>query len=108
MDWQKRFKAYLVDKGLSKTEVAARMGVTGGALGHWLSGIREINLNDFMRLCKVSEADPKHILFGETSLITEIRELVRQETKVTPPSPPKKQTVPASSANKSHKNKQIA
>jgi len=108
MDWQKRFKDHLADKGLSKTEIAARMGVTGGALGHWLSGFREINLSAFMKLCKVSEADPKAILFGEDSLITDIRKLVHPETTVSASISGEKPHINATAQNKHKKIKQLA
>lgn len=97
MNWRKRFKDYLKDEGLSQTDLAKRIGVTQGAVGHWLSGRREVNLSDFMALCKASGANAQYILFGEgesrSALLEEIRQLV---------SPPAPQSA------KPKKNKQLA
>lgn len=108
MEWQRRFKTYLKEQGLSKTEIAGRMKVTPGGLGHWLSGHREINLSDFMALCRYSGADPRYILFGEpetkAALLAEIRKLLPPEPHSEPKTP---HTLPEP-AKKLKKNKQLA
>lgn len=52
---------------LSQEALGEAMGVSQGAVGHWLRGFREINLSDFWHLCAAAGADPREILFGETS-----------------------------------------
>lgn len=100
-DWRSRFKDYLADNQLSQSELARRIGVTQGAVGHWLSGRREINLTDFIALCKASGANAQFILFGEgesrSALLAEIRKLL-------PPEPPQAPVEP----KKYKKNKQLA
>lgn len=79
MDWKTRLQIHMEAQSLTQTALAARMGVTQGGLGHWLSGRREINLSDFMRLCKAAGANPQIILFGETPnshLIDKIRSVL--------------------------------
>lgn len=79
MNWQDRLLIHMEANNLSQTALAARIGVTQGGLGHWLSGRREINLSDFMRLCKAAGANPQVILFGELSgsnVVKEIRALL--------------------------------
>lgn len=82
-DWRKRFRDYLTDNELSQSEIAGRIGVTQGALGHWLSGRREINLSAFIALCRASGASAQYILFGEgdskSALLAEIRKLVQPD-----------------------------
>jgi transcriptional regulator with XRE-family HTH domain len=100
-DWQSRFKDYLADNRLSQSEIAGRIGVTQGALGHWLSGRREINLSAFIALCRASGANAQFILFGEgesrSALLAEIRKLLPPETPPAPAEP-----------KKYKKNKQLA
>ena len=112
MDWRQRFKDYLRDEQLSQSEIAARIGVTQGGLGHWLSGRREINLSDFMALCKASGANAQFILFGEgdskSLLLAEIRKLVRPEPPALPPVEAKKPTHSTAQTVKHKKNKQLA
>lgn len=88
MKWQDRFREYLKQEKLSQSEIARRIGVTQGSVGHWLTGRREINLSSFMALCKASNANAQYILFGEgdskSALLAQIRALL-------PPEPPAKQ-----------------
>lgn len=83
MDWQgwgKRLKAHMKTAGVTQDALAEKMDVTQGAIAHWLSGRREINLNDYFKLCALAAADPRAVLFGETipstSVINELRELI--------------------------------
>lgn len=100
-DWRSRFKDYLADNQLSQSELARRISVTQGAVGHWLSGRREINLTDFIALCKASGANAQFILFGEgesrSALLAEIRKLLPPEPAPAPVEP-----------KKYKKNKQLA
>lgn len=77
MNWQDRFKLHLEQKGLTQTLLAGRLGITQGALGHWLSGRREINLSAFIQLCRASGANAQHILFGDTPTSTQIVDEIR-------------------------------
>ena len=79
MRWQDRFKLFMEARELTQTELAKRLSMTQGAVGHWLSGRREISLGEFFRLCQVSGANPQSILFGEpaaNNLLGKIKELI--------------------------------
>lgn len=71
IDWQKRFRAHMKRHGLSRRWLATMMTTAGrpiteGGIGHWLTGVRDVNLKDFFSLCEAAGADPMIILFGAT------------------------------------------
>jgi transcriptional regulator with XRE-family HTH domain len=89
--WRERFREHLRGKEVTQEQVAERLDITQGAVAHWLSGRREINLSDFIRLCVAADADPKFILFGQdekTRLITELRRVLGKSTTSNPDYPP--------------------
>lgn len=63
--WRLRFREHLDLHRLPLTSLVDAVGATPGAISHWLTGRREINLNDFFRLCEAAGADPATILFGQ-------------------------------------------
>lgn len=67
VDWPKRLRAHVKDKRLRWGKVADQLGITEGALRHWLNGRNQVNLIDFFTLCGIVGADPRAILFGEPS-----------------------------------------
>lgn len=82
MRWQDRFLVFMEHQQLTQTELAKRLDMTQGAVGHWLSGRRELRLKDFIRLCKVSGANAQTILFGEPqedAVLGKIKELLSSE-----------------------------
>ena len=82
MRWQDRFLVFMESRELTQTEVARRLDMTQGAIGHWLSGRREISLTDFFRLCAAAGANPQSILFGEPAangLLGKIKQLIEAE-----------------------------
>lgn len=87
--WQARLLDHMARVGLTQTEIAKRLHMTQGNIGHWLRGRREITLTNFMRLCKVAEADAHTILFGNipqaSDVIEQIRELVAGNVPVSAP-----------------------
>jgi transcriptional regulator with XRE-family HTH domain len=66
-DWQNRFRAHMRRHHLSQEAIGGHLGVSQGAVGHWLRGDRDINLKDFFNMCGAAGADPREILFGESS-----------------------------------------
>lgn len=54
--------------GVTQEALAEKMGVTQGAIAHWLKGRREINLTVFFELCQKAGADPQRILFAQPSV----------------------------------------
>jgi transcriptional regulator with XRE-family HTH domain len=74
-EWGKRLKAHMKVEGISQEKVGEHFDVTQGAVAHWLSGRREINLSDFFKLCAFVRADPRRILFGETEAVAVLSNL---------------------------------
>ena len=85
-DWGKRFRAHMKLHGLSQEALAEQIGRTQGAVGHWLRGRNQINLDEFWELCAAAGADPKLILFGtdDTKLVSEIRQALTAHPELIP------------------------
>lgn len=68
-DWQQRFRAHMARHGQTQEKLGALLEPerSQAAIGHWLRGVRDINLADFFQLCEAAGADPREILFGETT-----------------------------------------
>lgn len=64
--WQDVVKSALAAQGISQEQMAERLGVTQGAIGHWLKGIREPKLEMINRM--LSELGlPELTIPGESS-----------------------------------------
>lgn len=77
--WAKRLREHLKARKVTQEQLAEKLEVTQGAVAHWLSGRRDINLRDFIRLCVAADADAKTILFGvdeKTRIMRELRQLL--------------------------------
>lgn len=82
--WGERFRDHCRLKGVSMPKLAERVvmsedkvGVTEGALRHWLNGQREINLSLFFQLCGLAKADPQMILFPKDLIEEQLLTLYR-------------------------------
>ena len=62
--WTLRAKRAMRDNKVTQAQLAEKMGVTQGQVGHWLNGRRSINLEEFMEFAKFVGADPQVLLFG--------------------------------------------
>lgn len=67
-EWGSRLRAHMKEAGVTQEALAEKMGVTQGAIAHWLKGRREINLAVFFELCAKAGADPQRILFAVPSV----------------------------------------
>ena len=65
--WPRRFRQHMRKTGQTQETLGEALGVSQGAIGHWLRGRNKINLEDFFRLCAAAKADPRLILFGEST-----------------------------------------
>jgi transcriptional regulator with XRE-family HTH domain len=78
--WQQRLRAHMREEGITQAEIANRLDLTQGAIGHWLRGRNEITLKDFARLCRAAGANAQYIMFGTAptgpEIIDQIRKLV--------------------------------
>lgn len=84
--WAGRFRAHMRLHRLSQERLGTDLGVTQGAIGHWLRGRSKITLEQFWALCEAAGADPKLILFGEAhpGLVTEIRQALTAHPELVP------------------------
>lgn len=84
--WAKRLREHMALHKQSQESLAASMGLTQGAIGHWLNGRRDISLKDFLSLCWNAGADPKYILFGNTSEepLSRIRQILDSHPEANP------------------------
>lgn len=52
-------------RGFSQTDLAERVGVTGGAISQWeLGGTKNIKLETFLKLCSELGTEPHYLIFG--------------------------------------------
>lgn len=85
--WGSRFRAHMRLHKQSQESLGDALGVSQGAVGHWLSGRRQINLSEFWRLCEVAGADPRVILFHEDAnpaLADEIKKVLAAHPELHP------------------------
>jgi DNA-binding Xre family transcriptional regulator len=60
-----RIRQLRLARGWSQGQLAERVGVTGGAISHWESGLtKNIKLETFLRLCEELGTVPHYLIFG--------------------------------------------
>lgn len=64
LGWGQRFRDLVKAKGFSLGQIAARIEVSESSVRHWTNGIRDINLSDFLRMCRAANLDPATVLFS--------------------------------------------
>lgn len=75
-DWSSRLRQHLRGAGISLAHAGKLVGRGPAIAGHWLSGRRKINLDEFFLLCNRVGADPKYILFGADETIQQIAAII--------------------------------
>lgn len=75
-EWGKRFRHEIKAVGRSVKMLSADLGVTTGAIYHWLNGHNEITLNQFLLLCAKGRVDPGRVLFGSGYIPQDIKEQI--------------------------------
>lgn len=63
-DWRARAKSFMRTEKITQDEVATSMGLSQGAIAHWLAGRRKITLTDFFKFSKALGCKPEWLLFG--------------------------------------------
>lgn len=76
--WGRRFKNAIRENGGSVVKCAEALEMSESGVRHWLNGTREINLNDFFRLCAAGGVDPCLVLFGAPLMNQELREFMNK------------------------------
>src|SRR5579862_358332 len=62
--WTSRVKSRMKDLGMTQEVLANKMGITRGAVTHYLAGRRVPPLRQFQKLAAVLKADPAWLQFG--------------------------------------------
>jgi SOS-response transcriptional repressor LexA len=69
--WATRIKSRMKELGLTQEVLAEKMGITRGAITHYLAGRREPPLRQFQKLATILKADPAWLQFGEATTKSE-------------------------------------
>lgn len=64
LGWGARFREYLRAKESNLAKIAEKMNLAESTLRSWTNGTRDINLSDFLLLCKKADLDPATVLFA--------------------------------------------
>jgi len=72
--WNEKLRTAARAKRIRYHELADMLGVTTGAVGHWMSGRREPNLEHLMQLCRTLEID-LHALLSEDPVFSDVIEI---------------------------------
>jgi len=62
--WNQRIKLRMQELGLTHEQLAGRMGVTRGAITHYLAGRRVPPLRQFQKLASILKVDPAWLQYG--------------------------------------------
>ncbi|MBV9576552.1 MAG: helix-turn-helix domain-containing protein [Gammaproteobacteria bacterium] len=62
--WAIRIKSRMKELGMTQEELASKMGITRGAVTHYLAGRRVPPLKQFQKLASILKADPAWLQFG--------------------------------------------
>src|SRR3990167_8203680 len=62
--WSIRVKSRMKELGMTQEMLAGKMGVTRGAITHYLAGRRMPPLKQFQKLAAILKADPAWLQFG--------------------------------------------
>ena len=67
--WVERIKSRMQELDLTHEDLAAKLGITRGAVTHYLTGRRVPPLRQFQKLAVVLKTDPAWLQFGTTSTV---------------------------------------
>lgn len=77
--WIHRIKIRIKELGITQEEVASKMGITRGAITHYLAGRRTPSLYHFQKLSLVLKCDPAWLQFGVSPIKSSELKLVKEE-----------------------------
>lgn len=58
---QRRFKAAMVEEGLTQEKIAKKLGVTQTTVSGWFADYGHMSVQNFRRLCKILHINPQEI-----------------------------------------------
>ena len=65
MTWIDRARLVMDERDITQQDIADALGVTRGAVGHWLCGSREPTLSQFVELSDALDVSAGWLLAGE-------------------------------------------
>jgi transcriptional regulator with XRE-family HTH domain len=65
LNWGAKYRQAIKLKGLNLASVAEKLGIHEATVRSWTNGHRNINLSDFLTLCKAGGVEPWPILFPD-------------------------------------------
>tara|TARA_Y100000310_G_scaffold317015_1_gene369432 strand:- start:216 stop:428 length:213 start_codon:yes stop_codon:yes gene_type:complete len=65
LDWIDRARLVMDEREITQQDIADALGVTRGAVGHWLCGRREPTLSQFLELSDALDVSAGWLLAGE-------------------------------------------
>lgn len=77
--WSKRVKLRMQELNMTQEVLAGKMGITRGAITHYLSGLRCPPMAKFQKLAAVLKTDPAWLQFGTVSVKAPVRPAVKKE-----------------------------
>jgi len=79
--WSTRIKSRMNELGMTQDMLAKKMGITRGAITHYLSGRRVPPLRQFQKLAAILKVDPAWLQFGTETEGKEVnKKLLKKET----------------------------
>lgn len=67
-EWGERYRRHLKANGLKLSKIAEQMDLAEVTLRSFTNGVRVPDLNEFMTMCQLAQADPSTILFGSPTV----------------------------------------
>ena len=64
-NWTDRAREVMDERQITQQDIADALGVTRGAVGHWLCGRREPTLSQFVELSDVLDVSAGYLLTGQ-------------------------------------------
>ena len=65
MDWRTRTRQRMKDLHLTHSEMGEILGVTPGAVSHYLTGHNEPSVERFIKICQALDVSADWLLFGD-------------------------------------------
>lgn len=67
MNWRSRARERMRSLRLNRDDLAKILGITGGAVGHYLSGRSQPSVETFMKICMALDVSADWLLFGRAN-----------------------------------------
>src|SRR5262245_21662907 len=77
-DWTHRMRRWMKDHDLTQQDVANKLDLSQGQIGHWLTGRNSISTRQLEKWCKLVGADPVYIFFGKRAIAPEDLSTIRK------------------------------